>query len=174
MLVFLKFWHFSLACQQTCHPRDKNYMILQWKAYVKWTSTFCEKTDKVCAPTKFQQNKHTPRLNSCGSCRWINKQIFNYYWYSMNISCHDQGCARFAEIFTFSSGAPANLSSMRQELHDSTMKGLCEMNEHLLCKNWQCVRATKIAAKRAHSWKPSIYLFICLWCLMWWLRSHFS
>ena len=41
-------------------------------------------------------------------------------------------CARVAEI---SSGAPANLSSTQPELHDSTMKGLCEMNEHLLCKN---------------------------------------
>ena len=61
------------------------------------------------------------------------------------------GCARFADIFTFSSGAPTNLST-RHELHDSTMKGLCETNEHLLCKSWQCVRATKIAAKRAHPW----------------------
>ena len=37
------------------------------------------------------------------------------------------GCARFAEIFMFSSGASTNLSSTRQELHDITMKGLCEM-----------------------------------------------
>ena len=35
-------------------------MILQWKVYVKWTSTFCEKTDDVHAPTKFEQNEHTP------------------------------------------------------------------------------------------------------------------
>ena len=44
-------------------------------------------------------------------------------------------CACFDEMFTFSSGAPTNLSSTQQELHDSTLKGLCEMNEHLLCKN---------------------------------------
>ena len=45
---------------------------------------------------------------------------------------HAGGLSCFAEIFTFSSGAPTNLSSTRQELHDSTMKGLCEINKHLL------------------------------------------
>ena len=60
------------------------------------------------------------------------------------------GCARFAEILTFSSDALTNLSSMRQELHDSTMKSLCEMNEHLLMKNWRRARDNKISAKRAH------------------------
>ena len=62
VLVLLKFLRFPVVRQQTCHPRDKNYMILQWKVYVKWTSTFCEKTDDVHVPTKFQQNKHTPVL----------------------------------------------------------------------------------------------------------------
>ena len=27
---------------------------------MKWTSTFCVKSNNVCAPPKFQQNKHTP------------------------------------------------------------------------------------------------------------------
>ena len=29
VLVLLKFSHFPVARQQTCRPRDKNYMILQ-------------------------------------------------------------------------------------------------------------------------------------------------
>ena len=61
-----------------------------------------------------------------------------------------QGCARFAEILTFFSGAPTNLSSTRQELHDFTMKSPSEMNEHLLWKNWRCAHGNKISAKRAH------------------------
>ena len=46
------------------------------------------------------------------------------------------GCARFAEFFTFSTWTFINCSSKRQEWHDSTMKILCKMNEHLLYKNW--------------------------------------
>ena len=42
VLVLLKFSCFPVAHQQTCRPRDKNYMILQWKVYLKWMSTFCE------------------------------------------------------------------------------------------------------------------------------------
>ena len=49
VLVLLKCSRFPETRQQTCHPHDKNCMILQWKVYVKWTSTFCEKTDDVYA-----------------------------------------------------------------------------------------------------------------------------
>ena len=67
VLVLLKFSCFPVAHQQTCRPRDKNYMILQWKVYVKWTSTFfldkltmcarhqnCNKTSTpLCKPLQF-------------------------------------------------------------------------------------------------------------------------
>ena len=53
-------------------------------------------------------------------------------------------------MFAFSTWTCTNCSSMQQELHDSTIKGLCEMIQHLLWKNWQCTRAKKISAKRAH------------------------
>ena len=60
VLVLAEFCDFSLARQQTCRPHDKNYMILQWKVYVKWTRGFSEKWDDARTPAKFRQNEHTP------------------------------------------------------------------------------------------------------------------
>ena len=89
MLVLLKDLHFSVVHQQTCRPRDKNYMILQWKVYVKWTSTFCEKTDDVHAPTKFQQNKHTP--GAFYSLKVINRrQKQKTHWYQEKVPHPDK------------------------------------------------------------------------------------
>ena len=80
---------------------------------------------------------------------WINDKMF-----TLHTKGTDPWSVHFAEMFTFSIWTCTNCSSMWQEWHDSTWKSPYEMNEHLMWRNWQCARATKISVK----WVPPLSL----------------
>ena len=144
VLVLLKFSCFPVARQQTCRPRDKNYMILQWKVYGKWTSTFCVKTDNVCAPPKLQQNEHTPGvvlsflvifIQFNDSCKFHNfsKQI------GEALKTCDRTPTSTGKVRSFQgilNGKPA--VSYNRVFHDRHFKGVCQIFCQIFCHiGWQ-------------------------------------